>query len=70
MLEPSAFARDFGRQRGVIDDRDLGAVEHVWQLIRRHVGVAMNAHLGVARLCQPLEDDGEGFIGVDKNSAH
>ena len=28
VLQPGAFARDLGRQRGVIDDRDLGAVEH------------------------------------------
>ena len=30
MLQPSALACDRGRQRGVIDDRDPGAIEHRW----------------------------------------
>ena len=70
VLQAGAFARNFGRQCGVIDDGNLGPVEHAGQLIRRHIGVAMNAHRGIAGFCQALEDDGERFIGIDKNSAH
>src|ERR1700733_12470411 len=70
MLQANALARDFGRQRGVIDDRDPGAIEHFWQLLRRHIRVAMNANHGIARLGQPLEDDRQRFVGIDKNPAH
>ena len=69
MLEASAFARDVGRQRGVIDDRDFRAVEHFRELIRFDVGVAVDPHLGIAGLFQPLEDHGQRFIGVDEYSA-
>ena len=34
VLQPGAFLRDLGRQRGVVDDRDLGAVEDFGILIR------------------------------------
>ena len=34
VLQSLAFLRDLGRQRGVIDDRDLGAVEYLGVLIR------------------------------------
>ena len=70
VLQPGAFLRDLGRQRGVIDDGDLGAVEHFGILLRRDVGVAMDPHLGIAGLVQPLEDHRQRFIGIDKNSAH
>ena len=70
VLEACALAGDVGRQRGVIDDRDLGAVEHFWQLIRLDVRVAVNAHCDVAGFCEPLENHGKGFVGVDKYSAH
>lgn len=64
------MARDIGRKRGVIDDRDGGAVEHLRQLRRRHIGVAVNAHRGIAGFCQSLENDRQRLIGVDKNPAH
>src|SRR5580692_6037973 len=70
MLEPCAFSRHLGWQRGVIDNRDLRAVEHFGQLIGGHVGVAMDAYPGIAGLGQPFEDDGQRFIGIDKNSPH
>ena len=69
MLEAGTFARHVGRKRGVIDDRDLGAVEHFWQLIRRDVGVAVNPRRDVAGFCQPLENDRQRFVGIDKDSA-
>ena len=70
MLQAGALAGDIDRQRGVIDDRDLGAVEHARQLLRRHVRVAVDTHLGIAGFFQPLEDHRQRFIGIDKNSAH
>ena len=70
VLKSLAFLRDLGRQRGVIDDGDLGAAEHFGVLLRRDVGVAMDADLGIARLRQPLENNRQRFVGVDKNSAH
>ena len=69
VLQPRTVARDGGRQRGVIDDRDPGAVEHVRQLFRRDVGIAMNAHLGIAGFCQSLQNHGQRLIGIDKHSA-
>ncbi len=70
MLQARAFACNLGRQRGVVDDRDLGAVEHAWQPIRRHVRIAVNANLGIAGFFQPFENHGQRFIGIDKNYAH
>ena len=70
VLQSGAFLRDVGRQRGVIDDRDLGAIEYLGILIRGDVGIPVDPHLGIARLLQPLEDHGQRFIGVDENSAH
>jgi len=70
VLEPHAFARDLGRQRGVIDHGDLCTVEHARQVIRSDVRVAMNAHAGIIRPSQPFEDERQRFIGVDKNSSH
>ena len=34
VLQPGALLRDVGRQRGVVDDRDLGAVEQRGVLVR------------------------------------
>jgi len=42
--------------RGMIDDRDFGAVEYAGVLIRRYIGIAMDRHLRIARLCQPFEN--------------
>jgi hypothetical protein len=56
VLQAGAVARDLGRQRGVVDNRDVSAVEHTGQLIRRHIRIAMNAYLGIARFFQPLEN--------------
>src|SRR5206468_12573240 len=39
-------------------------------LLRRDVGVAMNAHLGIAGLVQLLKDHCQRFIGIDENTAH
>ena len=30
----------------------------------------MDANLGIAWFFQPLEDHGQRFIGIDKNTAH
>src|SRR6266566_547573 len=70
MLEPCALARDLGRQRGVIDDRDLGAVEHFRQLIRGHVRIAMNAHRGITGFCQSFENNRKRLIGIDEYTTH
>src|SRR6185436_11456089 len=70
VLQPFAFLRDIGRQRRVVDDRDLGAIKYLGVLIRGDIRVQVDPHLGVARLLQPLENHGQRFIGVDKNSAH
>ena len=70
VLQPLAFFGDIGRQRGVVDDRDLGAVEYLRILFGSDVGIQVDPHLGIARLLQPLEDHGQRFIGVDENSAH
>src|SRR5439155_13109559 len=56
--------------RRVVDDRDLGAVEHGRILIRRDVGIPVDPHLGIAGLFKPLKNHGQRFIGVDENSAH
>jgi hypothetical protein len=39
-------------------------------LLRRDVGIAMDANLGIAGLFQPLKDNGERFIGIDKYTVH
>ena len=70
VLEPGALSCDIRRQRGVVDDRDLGAVEHFRVVVRHDVRIAVDPHLGIAGLFQPLEDHGQRFIGVDENSAH
>ena len=69
VLEAGAFARDLGRQRGMINNRDLRAVKHFRELVRRDVGIAMNANLGIAGFCQPFENHRQCFVGIDKNSA-
>ena len=70
VLEALALPRDIGRQRGVIDDADLGAAEDIRPLLGRDIRVFVDADLGIAGLALPLEDLGERIIGVDKNSAH
>mgnify|MGYP003694014421 CR=1 FL=1 len=71
VLEPGALLRDLGRQRGVIDDRDLGAVEQFRDIDPALIsGSRLIRHLGIAGLLQPLEDHGQRSIGIDKNSAH
>jgi hypothetical protein len=54
----------------VIDDADLGAVEDLRPLVRLELWIAVDPHLRIAGLLQPIEDLGQRFIGVDKNSPH
>ena len=70
MLQAVAAPRDVGRQRGVVDDGDLGAVEHSRDLFRLDVGIAIDAHGGIAGLVLPLENIRQRSVGIDKNSAH
>ena len=56
VLQPLALLGDLGRQRGVIDDRNFGAVEQFRVLIGRDIRVAVDADLGIAWFFQPLED--------------
>ena len=70
VLQPGAFFGDPGRQRRVIDDGDFGAAENLRILLRLDIGVAVDAHLGIAGLFQPLENHGQRFIGIDKNTLH
>src|SRR4051812_4630364 len=70
MLQPNAFSRDLGRQRGVIDDGDFGAVEDAGILIRNYIGIAMDTHRRIARLCKPFENHRQRFIGIDEYTAH
>ena len=58
------FLQQLAARVGFATGQDLAT------LIRRHVRVAMNAYLGIARFCQSLEYNRQRFIGIDKNSAH
>ena len=70
VLEVFTLFCDLGRQSRVVDDADLGAVEDLRPLVRLELRIAVDPYPGIAGLLQPLEDLGQRFIGVDKNSAH
>ena len=70
VLQAGAAPRDFGRQRGVIDNDDLGAVEQCGHLVRRDVGIAVDAHRRIIGLILALENIRQRSVGIDKNSAH
>src|SRR6202521_4957708 len=70
VFEAVAAPRDVGRQMRVIDDDDLGAIEQSGDMIRRDVGIAVDAHGGIAGLVLPLENIRQRSVGIDKNSAH
>ncbi len=70
MLQALALPRDVGRQRGVIDDDDPGAIEQRGDLIRPDVGIAVDAHGWIAGLVLPLENIRQRSVGIDKYSAH
>ena len=70
VLEVRALLCDLGRQVGVIDDGDFGAVEHFRQLRRRDVGIAVDLHRDVAVLSQAFHDERQLFAGIDEYGAH
>ena len=70
MFQAGAAPRDFGRQSGVIDDDDLGAVEQSRDMARCDVGIAVDAHGRVAGPVLPFENIRQRSVGIDKNSAH
>src|SRR6202012_895509 len=70
VLQPLALLRHLGRQRRMIDDADLGAVEHGRPILRLDVRIEVDLDRDVVRLALPLEDIGQRVGGVDENCAH
>ena len=59
MLQPTAFFRNFSRQRRVVDDADFCAAENGGPFLRSDVGIEVHAYVGIACLALPFKDLGE-----------
>ncbi len=70
MLQAGAAPRHVCRQRRVVDDDNLGAIEQSGHLLGCDVGIAVDRNRWIAGLVLPLEDIRQRSVGIDKNSAH